>query len=131
MASLNKEPKAALTTRLDAIDHVLGQDDGWKRDHKLVRELAAAFALAVPRPETEAIATHLAVFQRVVEMIRKQLADDHREPDEVPGRNRDVGAAVRQAIGGMVSAGERRLLDLSEDATRLVLRQAELSTEGG
>ena len=70
------EPRDVLAIYLRAIDHVLGQNDGWKRFRTLVKELSTAFALAVPRPETEAITPHLAFFQRAVAMIRKRLADE-------------------------------------------------------
>ena len=94
-----------LPVYLAAIDHVLGQDDGWKRLRTLVKELATAFALAVPRPETELIAPHLAFFQRAAAMIRKRLADDGDRPDG-RARQRDIDAAVRQVIGGAVDADE-------------------------
>ena len=74
--ALDAKPQAVLPVYLRAIDHVFGQNDGWKRLRTLVKELSAAFALAVPRPETEAITPHLAFFQRVVAMIRKRLTDD-------------------------------------------------------
>ncbi|TVQ84033.1 MAG: DUF3387 domain-containing protein [Chromatiaceae bacterium] len=88
-----------------AIDHVLGQDDGWRRFRTLVKELSTAFALVVPRPETETRTPHLAFFQRCAAMIRKRLAD---ESDGGAGqaRQRDIDAAVRQVIGGAVSADE-------------------------
>ena len=82
-----------------------GQNDGWKRLRTLVKELSAAFALAVPRPETEAIAPHLAFFQRVVAMIRKRLADETGSGAD-HARQRDIDAAVRQVIGGAVDADE-------------------------
>jgi type I restriction enzyme, R subunit len=88
-----------------AIDHVFGQDDGWKRFRTLVKELSTAFALAVPRPETDLIAPHLAFFQRAAAMIRKRLADDGKGPDS-RARQRDIDAAVRQVIGGAVDADE-------------------------
>ena len=91
------------------IDHVFGQDDGWKRLRTLVKELSEAFALAVPRSETEQIAPHLAFFQRIVAMIRKRLADDSGS-GVVNGRQRDVNNAVRQVIGGAVDAD--RVIDL-------------------
>ena len=69
-------PEDGLPAHLSAIDHVFGQDDGWKRLRTLVKELSAALALTVPRPEAETITPHLAFFQRVVAMIRKRLADD-------------------------------------------------------
>ncbi len=103
--ALDAAPQNVLQVYLRAIDHVFGQDDGWTRLRTLVKELSAAFALAVPRPETEAIAPHLAFFQRAAAMIRKRLTDDagggagHR-------RQRDIDAAVRQVIGGAVDADE-------------------------
>ena len=103
--ALDARPQAVLQVYLLAIDHVFGQDDGWKRLRRLVKELSAAFALAVPRPETEAIAPHLAFFQRVVAMIRKRLADD-TDGGASHARQRDIDAAVRQVIGGAIDAGE-------------------------
>lgn len=104
-AALDAEPRAVLPLYLAAIDHVLGQDDGWRRFRALVKELATAFALAVPRPEATAIAPHLAFFQRCAAMIRKRLADDAGRP-EANRRQRDVDAAVRQVIGGAVDADD-------------------------
>ena len=103
--ALNATPRDVLPIYLAAIDHVLGQDDGWKRFQTLVKELSTAFALAVPRPEAEAITPHLAFFQRTAAMIRKRLADESGR-DETRGRQRDIDAAVRQVIGGAVDADE-------------------------
>lgn len=103
--ALDADPRDVLPLYLRAIDHVLGQDDGWKRLRTLVKELSTAFALAVPRPETEALTPHLAFFQRCAAMIRKRLADEGgRSDDRV--RQRDIDAAVRQVIGGAVDADE-------------------------
>ena len=103
--ALDARPQAVLPVYLRAIDHVFGQNDGWKRLRTLVKEFSAAFALAVPRPETEALTPHLAFFQHVVAMIRKRLADD-TESDAVHARQRDIDAAVRQVIGGAIDAHE-------------------------
>ncbi len=103
--ALGAEPRAVLPVYLRAIDHVFGQSDGWKRVRALVKELSAAFALAVPRPETEAITPHLVFFQRAVAMIRKRLADD-TGGGAGHTRQRDIDAAVRQVIGGAVDADE-------------------------
>jgi len=103
--ALDAAPLAVLPVYLRAIDHVFGQNDGWMRLRTLVKELSAAFALAVPRPETEAITPHLAFFQRVVAMIRKRLADDSGA-GAGHARHRDIDAAVRQVIGGAVDADE-------------------------
>ena len=129
-AALEAEPANVLRLYLGAIDHVLdvkhnvGDETGWQRFRGMVKRLATAFALAVPREETREIAPHLAFFQRVAAMIRKRLADeagsssgaDRHEPEF-----RDVDAAVRQVIGGAVDAGE--VIDLFAaaglDAARL------------
>ncbi len=103
--ALDAKPQAVLLVYLRAIDHVFGQNDGWKRLRVLVKELSAAFALAVPRPETEAVTPHLAFFQRVTAMIRKRLADDTGS-GAGHTRQRDIDAAVRQVIGGAIDADE-------------------------
>jgi len=102
--ALAAAPKDVLKVYLGAADHVYGQDDGWKRFRTLVKELSTAFALAVPRKETEAISPYLAFFQRLVAMIRKRLADE-RGPSSGTGTT-DIDLAVRQVIGGAVDAGE-------------------------
>ena len=103
--ALDAAPEDVLPVYLRAIDHVFGQNDGWTRLRMLVKELSAAFALAVPRPETEAITPHLAFFQRVVAMIRKRLADDN-DGGQGHARRHDIDAAVRQVIGGAVDADD-------------------------
>src|SRR5207302_1367547 len=57
--ALDTEPQAVLLVYLAAVNHVFAQPDGWKRLRSLVKELSAAFALAVPRPETEDVVDHL------------------------------------------------------------------------
>lgn len=103
--ALDTDPQAMLQVYLRTIDHVFGQDDGWKRLRTLVKELSSAFALAVPRPETEVITPHLAFFQRVAAMIRKRLTDDSSDGAD-HARQRDIDAAVRQVVGGAVDADE-------------------------
>ena len=102
--ALDAEPRSVLPVYLAAIDHVFAQPEGWKRLRALVKELSAAFALAVPRPETEAVVEHLAFFQRVAAMIRKRLADE--SGGAAKARQRDVDAAVRQVIGSAVEADQ-------------------------
>ena len=75
---------------------------------KLVKQLSAAFALAAPRADADAISPHLAFFQRLVAMLQKRLADETEGDGGF--RRRDVDAAVRQVIGGAVDASE--LIDL-------------------
>ncbi|MBN8714354.1 MAG: type I restriction endonuclease subunit R [Xanthomonadales bacterium] len=104
-AALGAEPRDVLPIYLRAIDHVLGENDGWQRFRALVKELSTAFALAVPRPETTEVTPHLAFFQRCAAMIRKRLADDDGR-HATTSRQRDVDAAVRQVIGGAVDADD-------------------------
>jgi type I restriction enzyme R subunit len=125
-AALEAEPTNVLRFYLGAVDHVLdvkhtvGEETGWKRFRGMVKRLATAFALAVPREETREIAPHLAFFQRIAAMIRKRLADD-AGPSTGSGGSSDIDAAVRQVIGGAVDAGE--VIDLFAaaglDAARL------------
>jgi len=125
LAALDAEPVNVLRLYLGAIDHVLdvnhavGDQTGWQRFRGMVKKLATAFALAVPRDETKAIAPHLAFFQRVAVMIRKRLADE--AGPKAGGGSTDVDAAVRQVIGDAVDAGE--VIDLFAaaglDAARL------------
>lgn len=129
-AALEAEPANVLRVYLGAIDHVLdvkhnaGEETGWQRFRGMVKRLATAFALAVPREETREVAPHLAFFQRVAAMIRKRLADEAGSTPGADGTDsgsRDIDAAVRQVIGGAVDAGE--VIDLFAaaglDAARL------------
>jgi type I restriction enzyme, R subunit len=129
-AALEAEPANVLRVYLGAIDHVLdvkhnaGEETGWQRFRGMVKRLATAFALAVPREETREVAPHLAFFQRVAAMIRKRLTDEAPPAAGAGGHDsgsRDIDAAVRQVIGGAVDAGE--VIDLFAaaglDAARL------------
>lgn len=129
-AALDSQPANVLRVYLGAIDHVLdinqsvGEETGWQRFRGMLKRLATAFALAVPREETREVARHLAFFQRVAAMIRKRLADE-AVPEPGGGGthsgSRDIDAAVRQVIGGAVDAAE--VIDLFAaaglDAARL------------
>jgi type I restriction enzyme, R subunit len=127
VAALDTEASNVLRVYLGAIDHVLdvrhnvGDETGWPRFGGMVKRLATAFALAVPREETREVAPHLAFFQRVATMIRKRLADEGGPADGRSGGSADIDAAVRQVIGGAVDAGE--VIDLFAaaglDAARL------------
>jgi type I restriction enzyme R subunit len=79
-------------------DYVLGQNDGRRRFMTMVAGLSKAFALSVPRPETEAIRNDLAYYQCVRAAIRKRLADDGPPPPS------DSRAAVRQVISGAIAS---------------------------
>ena len=79
-------------------DYVFQQDDGKRRFMTMVAGLSKAFALAVPRTETEEIRDDLAYFQSVRAAIRKRLADDGPPPPP------DARAAVRQVISGAIAS---------------------------
>jgi type I restriction enzyme R subunit len=102
-AALEAEPANVLRIYLGAIDHVLdvkhnvGDETGWQRFRGMVKRLATAFALAVPREETRELAPHLAFFQRVAAMIRKRLTDEAGPTPGAGGNDsgsRDIDAAV-------------------------------------
>jgi type I restriction enzyme R subunit len=111
-AALDVAPRDVLRLYAWAIDHVLdvkqmvGEETGWQRFRGMVKRLSTAFALAVPRAETEPITPHLAFFQTVAAMIRKRLAEDREPSTGKGGGSSDIDAAVRQVIGGAVDAGE-------------------------
>lgn len=78
-------------------DYVFQQNDGRQRFMSLVAGLSRAFALSVPRQETEAVRDSLAFFQSVRAAIRKRIADDGSPAPS------DARAAVRQVISGAVA----------------------------
>ena len=88
------------TSQLHAViagaDYVFEQNEGKRRFMTMVAALSKAFALAVPREETEAVRDDLAYFQSVRAAIRKRLADDGVPPPP------DARAAVRQVISGAI-----------------------------
>lgn len=77
-------------------NYVFEQEDGKSRFMNMVAQLSKAFALAVPRKETEHVRDDLAYFQAVRAAIRKRLADDGSPPAP------DARAAVRQVISGAI-----------------------------
>jgi len=79
-------------------NYVFEQDNGKQRFMRLVTSLSKAFALSVPRVETEAIRDPLAYFQSVRAAIRKRLSDTGAPPPP------DTRAAVRQVISGAIAS---------------------------
>jgi len=79
-------------------DYIFQQENGKRRFMTMVLELSKAFALAVPRKETEAIRDHLAYFQAVRAAIRKRFADAGGPPPL------DARADVRQMISGAIAS---------------------------
>lgn len=93
---VNGTEAAQLRAVTAGADYVFEQQEGKRRFMTMVAALSKAFALSVPRPETEAIRDHLAYYQAVRAAIRKRLADD--DPPPPP----DARAAVRQVISGAI-----------------------------
>ncbi len=79
-----------------AQEHILKQEDGKARCVSAVRELAQAFALAVPHAETLRIRDDVAFFQAVQAVLAKRAPSDAR-PEE------DIDHAVRQIISRAVA----------------------------
>ena len=77
---------------------MLGQEDGRQRFMRLVESLSKAFALSVPRPETEVVRDGLIFFQAIRAAIRRRLSD---YPEPPP----DSRAAVRQVISDAITTG--------------------------
>jgi type I restriction enzyme R subunit len=90
-------PADQLRAVASGADYVFAQADGRQRFMKLVAALSQAFALSVPRPETEAIRDPLAYFQAVRAAIRKRLSDASTPPPDTRG-------AVRQVISGAIAS---------------------------
>ncbi|PCI85218.1 MAG: type I restriction endonuclease [Hyphomicrobiales bacterium] len=89
-------------------DHVFEKENGKKRFMDMVAGLSKAFALSVPRQETDDVRDHLAFYQSIRAAIHKRLTDENDKP-----RSND-SAAVRQVISGAISADG--VIDLFEAA---------------
>lgn len=81
---------------VDGADFVLKQENGKKRFMDMVEGLSKAYALSVPRPETEPLRVHLSFYQNVRAALKKRLSDDK----ESFGGN--SSAAVKQVISGAI-----------------------------
>lgn len=89
---------AQLHAVIAGADYVFEQNEGKRRFMTMVAALSKAFALAVPRQETEAVRDDLAYFQSVRAAIRKRLTDDGEPPPP------DARASVRQVISGAIAS---------------------------
>jgi type I restriction enzyme R subunit len=93
---------------IDGANYVLGQENGKKRFMNMVALLSRVFALAVPRPETNAVRDHLSFYQNVRASLRKRL-------DDGPSRKGAANSsAVRQVISGAIKTDG--IIDLFEVA---------------
>jgi type I restriction enzyme R subunit len=81
---------------IDGANFVLEQENGKKRFNEMTVRLSKAFALAVPREETEAIRDHLSYYQNVKAAILKRLDNDDG------GKSISSSPAVKQVISGAI-----------------------------
>ena len=91
-------PAQRLSLLPAALEHVLAQENGKERCRQAVRELALAFALAVPHEAAIGIRNDVAFFQA----IRAQLVK--RAPGEA-GSDEAMDSAIRQIVSGAVASG--------------------------
>jgi type I restriction enzyme R subunit len=85
-----------LNAIIDGANFVLEQEDGKKRFNDMTARLSKAFALAVPRPETEKIRDHLSYYQNLKAAIQKRL-------DNSDGKKANASSsAVKQVISGAI-----------------------------
>jgi len=82
-----------------AQEHILAQEDGKARLSSAVRDLSAAFALAVPHEEALLIRDDVAFFQAVRAVLAKR-ADGERRTDE------ELDHAIRQIVSKAVVSDE-------------------------
>jgi len=91
----------------NAQEHILKQEDGKKRLTDAVRQLSAAFALAVPHPEAMRVRDDVGFFQAVRSVLNKTT----------PGQERagaDIDHAIRQIVSQAVASTE--VIDIFEAA---------------
>ena len=84
---------------LSAQEHILAQDDGKNRFVTAVRDLSAAFALAVPHEETRRIRDDVAFFQAVQSRLLKRAPGEARSDEELDN-------AIRQIVSRAVASEE-------------------------
>jgi type I restriction enzyme R subunit len=84
----------------EAMEFVLGLDDGKKRYVQAVTELSKAFALAVPHARTMAIRDEVGLFQEIrAALVKATISESERTPDELE-------SAIRQLVSRAVYSTE-------------------------
>ena len=90
-------PEQRLSLLPKALEHILAQESGKDRCLQAVRELAKAFALAVPHQEAIRIRNDVAFFQAIHAQLVKRAPGEARNND-------DLDSAIRQIVSGAVAA---------------------------
>jgi type I restriction enzyme R subunit len=95
-AKINGTEDQQLRAIIDGSNYVLAQDNGRKRFMDMVAQLSRAFALSVPRAETQSIRDPLSYYQNVRAAIRKRLDSGS------DGKGTNSLSVVRQVISGAI-----------------------------
>ncbi|MDW8382611.1 MAG: type I restriction endonuclease subunit R [Verrucomicrobiota bacterium] len=83
-------PQARLALLPAAQEHILAQENGKDRLLRAVRELSAAFALAVPHEEALEIRDEVAFFQAVAAALAKRAPGERRTEEELDHAIRQI-----------------------------------------
>ena len=99
-AILAAEPAARMSGVAQAMEFVLGLEDGKKRYMQAVTALSKAFALAVPHQQAMAIRDEVGLFQEIRSaLIKATVSENERTPDELE-------SAIRQLVSRAVYSTE-------------------------
>jgi type I restriction enzyme R subunit len=95
-AILRAEPARRMSGIAQAMEFVLGMEDGKKRYLQAVAALSKAFALAVPHERAMAIRDEVGLFQEIrVALVKVAASEAERSPE-------DVESAIRQLVSRAV-----------------------------
>jgi len=97
---LRAKPAERLTGILNAMEFVLGLEDGKKRYLYAVSALSKAFALAVPHEKALAIRDEVGLFQEIRSgIVKTTVTEGERSPEEIE-------SAIKQLVSRAVSSTE-------------------------
>lgn len=99
-AVLSTEPARRMAGVAQAMEFILGLDDGKARYVQAVADLSKAFALAVPHEQTMAIRDEIGLFQEIRSaLVKVTMSESERPPD-------DMESAIRQLVSRAVYSTE-------------------------
>jgi len=99
-AILTAEPSRRMSGVAQAMEFVLGLEDGKKRYMQAVIALSKAFALAVPHEQAMAIRDEVGLFQEIRSaLVKVTMSESERTPDEME-------SAIRQLVSRAVYSTE-------------------------
>jgi len=99
-AVLEAEPAQRMSGIAEAMEFVLGLDDGKRRFLQAVTALSKAFALAVPHEQAMAIRDEVGLFQEIrTALVKVASSESERSPDEIE-------SAIRQLVSRAVYSTE-------------------------